>query len=62
MKQLSQFIALNIPGVNTLQVMIVIATAFIFLRMAVAKFLESRRSRKLRRNSRKMENNMWIIE
>lgn len=62
MKQLAQLLALYLPGANTLQVMLTIATVILLIKAVVNKRSTSRSKLKIKKQNREMENNMWAIE
>ena len=62
MKHLVQFIALNLFGLDALQILAAIGGAFMLLQAAVNKFSGCKRRHKIRKQMRAIENNMWAIE
>ena len=62
MKQLSQLLALFLPGANTLQLMIIIATIILLLKIGGNKLLATKSKWRMRKQKRQIENNMWAIE
>ena len=62
MKQLSQLLALYLPGADTLQFTLAIATIILLLKIAGDKFSVSRNRWRIRKQKRQIENNVWAIE
>ena len=62
MKQLSQLLALYLPGADTLQVMLIIATLIVLIKALINKIAVIRSRFKMKRQYKEIENNMWAIE
>jgi len=61
MKQLLQLLALNLFGLNSLQIIAAIGIAVMLLQMVVKRF-SPMSEWKAKRRRQKLENDMWAIE
>ena len=62
MKQLSQIIALYLPGADLLQLLVILGSISILIKMTIKKIGGSRRRWVIRKRNREIERNMWAIE
>ena len=61
MKQVFQIIALNLFGLNALQIIAAIGIAVVMLQMAISKSMVTRWWKASKENN-ELENDMWAIE
>jgi hypothetical protein len=62
MKQLSQLLALYLPGANTLQVMLTIAILTLLIRQVASKIAENIKDCSVKKRVDDFKNDMWAIE
>lgn len=62
MKQLVQIIFLSILGESALPIILALGTIFMLMQLSLHKIFAGKALRKLKKESRKMKNNMWLIE
>ena len=62
MKQLIQIIFLSILGESALPIILALGTIIMLTQISVHKIFAGKAVRRLKKESRKMEKNMWLIE
>jgi cell division protein FtsL len=62
MKQLSQIIALYLPGANSLQIILILWISILLVRLLVTQTFSTRRKWMTRKKTRQIGNDMWAIE